>query len=185
MSCRSRSSSRAPATRRKAMVICSRRSTTAPKTGAILRYSTPQRWSVDRSPSPSCRTACRSASTAIGGRRRRFLLFLGPFEGKASDHGIVAETRTHAVDRMLGLGGAAVDEIRRIGMIRRGECGCADAEQAEFRPVGFAFEQRPRGGENLAGELRRRRERVRPGADAKVGGLELQRHGGAGQRLLL
>ena len=42
-----------------------------------------------------------------------------------------------------------------------------------------------RGGENLAGELRRRFKRMGARADAKVRGLQLQRHGGAGERLFL
>ena len=49
MSCRSRSSSRAAPTRPKATVICSRRSIAAPRTVAILRCSTPPRWSAARS----------------------------------------------------------------------------------------------------------------------------------------
>ena len=81
---------------------------------------------------------------------------LRSFERQPPDHGVVAEAGAHAVDRVLGLGRAAVDEIGRVGLIRRGQRADADAEQAEFRAVGFALEQRARGGENLAGELRRR-----------------------------
>ena len=55
--------------------------------------------------------------------------------------------------RVLGLGGAAVDEIGGIGLIGRGERAHADAEQAESRAVGLAFEQVPRSGENPAARV--------------------------------
>ena len=51
---------------------------------------------------------------------------------------------------MLGLDCPVVDEIAGIGMIRRCEPTYADAEEAEFGAVGFAFEKAACGGENLA-----------------------------------
>ena len=87
--------------------------------------------------------------------------FLRAFEGKPPDHGVVAEAGTNAVNRMLGLDCPVVDEIAGIGLIRRCEPTYADAEEAEFGAVGFAFEKAACGGENLGGELRRRTERMR------------------------
>jgi hypothetical protein len=43
---------------------------------------------------------------ATGGRRLKLRSFLGAVEGKAPDHGIIAEAGAHAIDRVLGLGGA-------------------------------------------------------------------------------
>jgi hypothetical protein len=86
---------------------------------------------------------------------------------------------------VLGLGSAAVDEVHRIGMIGGGQRAQADAKETKFCSVGLALQERACGGENLAGKLGRRCKRLRPGADAKVRGLELERDGGARQRLLL
>src|SRR5208282_6189192 len=55
----------------------------------------------------------------------------------------------------------------------------------EFRAVGFAFQQAACRGEDFPRELRRRRERMRPRANAKIGSFQLQRRGRAGQRLFL
>jgi hypothetical protein len=86
--------------------------------------------------------------------------FLRPLESKPPDHGVFAEAGTNAVNRMLDLDWPVVDEIAGIGMIRRCEPTYADAEEAEFGAVGFAFEKAACGGENLGGELRRRTERI-------------------------
>ena len=83
---------------------------------------------------------------------------LRSFERQPPDQGAVAEAGTNAVDRMLGLGRAAVDEIGRVGLLGRGQRARADAEQAEFRAVGFAFKQAARGGKDFSGELGGRAE---------------------------
>ena len=69
------------------------------------------------------------------------LTLLRPLEREPPDHGIVAEPGANAVDGVLGLGGAAVDEVGGVGSIRGRERADADAEQAEFGAVGFAFQQ--------------------------------------------
>jgi len=98
----------------------------------------------------------------------------------------VTEFLTQAIDRVLG-GGAAfaalIDEIGRIGILRGRERADTDADQAESRRPGFARQQFAAGVEYLCGELGRRAERARAGAQAKIGALELQGHGGAGELL--
>ena len=83
--------------------------------------------------------------------------FSGGLERQPPDHRVLAEAGADAVDGVLGLGSAAVDEIGGVGLISAGERAHADAEQTEFRAVGFAFEQRAGGGEDFAGKLRRAR----------------------------
>jgi hypothetical protein len=106
--------------------------------------------------------------------------FLRPLESKPPDHGVFAEAGTNAVNRMLDLDWPVVDEIAGIGMIRRCEPTYADAEEAEFGAVGFAFEKAACGGENLGGELRRRTERMRAGTKPEISGFKFQRDGRTG-----
>jgi len=68
-------------------------------------------------------------------------------------------------------------------MIRRCEGTYADAEEAEFGAVGFAFEKAACGGENLGGELRRRTERMRAGTKPEISGFKFQRDGRTGPSL--
>jgi hypothetical protein len=103
-----------------------------------------------------------------------------------ADHRGLTESLPQAIDRVLG-GGAAlaalVDEIARIGVLRRRERADADADQAKSRRPGFARQQFAAGVEYLCRELSRRAERSRAGARAEIGALELERHGGAGKRV--
>ena len=82
--------------------------------------------------------------------------FFRPLERQPPDHRVVAEAGADAVDGVLGDGGAAVDQVGGIGLIGRDQRARADADQPEARAVGLALEQVARGGENAAGELRRR-----------------------------
>ena len=75
---------------------------------------------------------------------------------------------------MLRLGRAAVDEVGRVGLLRRSERARPDSEQTEFGAVGLAFEEVARGGENSACELRRRAERTGPRANLEIGRFELR-----------
>src|SRR5215813_11908424 len=102
-------------------------------------------------------------------------------ECKPFDDGFIAEPFAQPVDRLLGLGAAAVDEVGEIGSVGVAERREADADQAEHGAVGFAREQVAPGGENPPGELGRVTERLRPRADAEIGGFELQSHGRAGE----
>ena len=111
--------------------------------------------------------------------------FLRAFESKPLDHGVFSEAGTNAVNRMLGLDRPVIDEITGIGLIRRCEPTYADAEEAEFGAVGFAFEKVARGGEDFSRELRRRAERMRAGAKPEISGFKFQRDGRTGQRPFL
>src|SRR5579871_3777454 len=107
-------------------------------------------------------------------------------ERQSFDHGLAAEFRAQAIDRVLGrlvARAAAVDEVGRIRVGGRGERGDADAEEAEFRAVGLALEQLAPGGKDLRRQLGRRRERAGAGAQAEIRRLELERHGRAGKLL--
>jgi len=86
---------------------------------------------------------------------------------------------------VLRLRRAHVDKIRRVGLIGVCECADADAEETEFRSVGFSQQQRPRRGKNLKCQLRRRVERESSGANLKIRRLEFKRNRRAGERLLL
>ena len=55
---------------------------------------------------------------------------------------------------------AAVDEVGRVGFVRRGKRAHADAEQAKAGAVGFALQQVARRGENASRELGRRRAAI-------------------------
>src|SRR5262249_18834068 len=107
-------------------------------------------------------------------------------EREALYHGLAAELGAQPIDRMLGrlvARAAAVDQVGGIGVGGRGQRRDADAEQAEFRAVRLALEQLAAGRKDLRGELGRRRERAGARAQAKIRGLELERHGRAGELL--
>src|ERR1700722_7853473 len=92
------------------------------------------------------------AQAVLAVRASRFLRSL---ERKPSDYRVVAEAGADAVDGMLGDGGAAVDQVGGVGLIRRDQRTGADADQPEARAVGLALEQVARGSKNAAGELGR------------------------------
>ena len=71
-------------------------------------------------------------------------------EREPPDDGVLAEAGADAIDGVLGLGSAAIDEIGGIGLVGARERTHADAEQAVFRAVTFAFEQRARSGKDFA-----------------------------------
>ena len=104
--------------------------------------------------------------------RPRASSFFRPFERQPPDHRVVAEAGADAVDGVLGLRGAAVDEVGGIGLIGGDQRARADADQPEARAVGFALEQIARGGEDAAGELGGRVKRARPRANFEIRGLE-------------
>src|SRR5262249_3347792 len=107
-------------------------------------------------------------------------------ERNAAHHRGLTEFLPQAIDGALG-GGAAlaalIDEIGRIRILRGSERADTDADQTKSRCPGFARQQFAAGVKYLCRELRRRAERLRPGAQAKIGALELEGHGGAGKLL--
>src|SRR5580704_5923586 len=84
---------------------------------------------------------------------------------------------------MLGLRGAAIDEVGGIGLVRIDDGAQADAKQPVSCAVAFAFQETARRGKYPLRQLRWRLQRARPGADLEIRGLELQRDGRAGERL--
>src|SRR5207244_256691 len=114
----------------------------------------------------------------------RWLLIVA-LEGAAPDDGIVAELFTQLIDRAFGLGGAVVEQVGEVGPIAIAKRGQADADQPEGGAVDLGREQIAAGAENDSRKLGRASKRLRPGADAKVGGLELERHRPAGEVLCL
>src|SRR5262249_15562695 len=107
-------------------------------------------------------------------------------EREAFDHSPAPKLGTQPIDGMLGrlvARAAAVDQVGRVGVRGGGERRGAGAEQAEFRAVRLALEQLAPGRKDLRGELGRRRERAGARAQAEIRGLELERHGGAGELL--
>src|SRR5439155_286150 len=80
-----------------------------------------------------------------------------------------------AADRGRKIGRAAIDE----------SVGRAPDQPKPGDAVGFAGEERVRGAEQRLGQLGRRREPAGPGAQAKIGGLELQCDRPGGQCRLL
>ena len=96
----------------------------------------------------------------------------------------MAELAAHAIHGAFGGGAplaAAVDQVGRVGVLGVGQRADADAEQPIARAVDLALQQFARGAEDLAGELGRAFQRARPGEDAEVRGLELERDGRAGR----
>ena len=91
-----------------------------------------------------------------GGIARVFALQVssGP-ERQPPDHRVIAEAGTDPVDGVLGDGGAAVNQVGGIGLVRCDQRTRADADQPEARAVGLALEQVARGSKNAAGELGR------------------------------
>src|SRR3979409_2172617 len=82
------------------------------------------------------------------------------------DHGIIAEFLAQPVHRLLGLGGAAVDEVGEVGAVGVGQRRPPAAEEADHgAAVGLAREQLAPGREDAGGELSWVTERARPRAD--------------------
>jgi hypothetical protein len=68
-------------------------------------------------------------------------LVLLALERKSLDHGFITETLPQPIDRLLGFGAAAVDEVRKIGAVGIGQPGKPDADEPKHRAVGFTREQ--------------------------------------------
>src|SRR6202051_2429697 len=100
-------------------------------------------------------TSDRFAKVACAFLCRR-LRVLRPLERQPPDYRLVAELCADAIDRVLGFGGAAVNQVGGIGLVGGDQGADADADEAVARAAGFALEEAARGGEDAAGELGRR-----------------------------
>src|SRR4051812_27931255 len=93
------------------------------------------------------------------------------FEGAALDQGGGTEALAYAVDRALGVGGAMLDEVGRVGLIRGRQGRNPEADKAERGAVDLRREKIASGGENPGGELGRIAQRTRPRAQLEIRGL--------------
>ena len=102
-----------------------------------------------------------------------------PIECEPLDHGLAAEAFAQPSIACSASAARRSSRSVRSAALASQSAGDADAEQTEFRAVGFTCQELAPGGENRRRELGRVAERLRARADAKVGGLELERHGRA------
>src|SRR5262249_14470655 len=81
--------------------------------------------------------------------------------------------------------GAAVDQIRGIGLIGRHKPANSDAKQTESCSIRFALEKHAGSSKDASGELRRCFERLRTRANLEIRGLEFDGHCHARQFVVL
>src|SRR5690348_12812632 len=110
-----------------------------------------------------------------------FLLLLRPLVSDPPDHGGLTELLPQAVDRALGMRGAAVEHVGVVGLRTLAERTDAGAHQAEGGAVDFPRQHLAGHRENLGRQLCRRCDRLRAGALAKLGGLQFQRDRTSGE----
>ena len=107
----------------------------------------------------------------------------GQVKGNALHHSRAAKLSPQSIDGSFGLfvfGGALINEIAMVGILRIGEIAHANANETEAGAIRFTLQQLARMFKDAGGELGRFVQRACAGAQFEVGCLEFQRHRATG-----
>ena len=101
---------------------------------------------------PACGGHLRMTAQGLNLNAARLILF----QRQALHHRVAAEFRAQSVDRVLGFGGARIDQVGKLVAFGILEVADADADQAETGLADLMREQVAAFGKDAGGKLRRR-----------------------------